>query len=370
VIAMQPDQVSEVRLFDHGDMPWIEQLLQLVERSLGEPWRVLLERIEHAPLSNGARPVPPKMREQITNALRRVLGGRAERGRIARKLRGSVLGHPALAPAEREARIAAAADSLGIAREDVESLLWADLARERPVVLPGGRPDPRMLAAIANVDRIQREMRRARMIELRVWDNAHGLVRLAARCGLITQVSRESDGALLLRITGPLALFHATTVYGRALGALVPLLVEHPRFELEIHCDYTSGPHTRQVVPPVLLPPYNGRLKPSPAERLVVDLARRGHTVDPAPEPLTVDRHVVVPDLAIEHAGVRWFVEVIGFSTADYLADKRALYRAANERVLFCVDAKRSNADEQADVVSFTRRIDADDVVQVLEEAT
>ena len=59
--------------------------------------------------------------------------------------------------------------------------------------LPGGRPDPRMLAALANVDRIQREMRRARMIELRVRDNAHGLVRLAARCGLITHSSREAD---------------------------------------------------------------------------------------------------------------------------------------------------------------------------------
>ncbi|MDQ3335508.1 MAG: hypothetical protein M4D80_10110, partial [Myxococcota bacterium] len=87
MIAMQPDQFSDVRLFDHDDVPWIVQLLQIVERSLGEPWRVLLERIEHAPLRTGSRPVTPRMRDAITSALRRVLGGRAERSRIARRLR-------------------------------------------------------------------------------------------------------------------------------------------------------------------------------------------------------------------------------------------------------------------------------------------
>ncbi|MDQ3336183.1 MAG: DUF790 family protein, partial [Myxococcota bacterium] len=290
--------------------------------------------------------------------------------RIARRLRATVLGHPALEPPARAARIAAAAATLGLADEDVESLLWADLARERPVVLPTARPDPRMLAAFANVDRIQREMRRARMIELRVWDNAHGLVRLAARCGLITQVAREPDGALLLRIAGPLALFHTTTVYGRALGALVPLLADHPRFELDIHRDYESGPHTRRVVPPALLPPFTSRLKPSPADRLAKDLALRGHLVDREPAPLAVDEHVLFPDLSIDFAGVRWLVEVVGFSTADYLADKLALYRAANARVILCVDTMRSTPDEHPSLLPFSRRIDADDVVQILEEAT
>jgi hypothetical protein len=298
-----------------------------------------------------------------------MLGGRAERGRIARRLRASVLGHPALDPDARGARIASAASALGIEAADVESLLWADLARERPVVLPGGRPDPRRVAALANIDRIQREVRRAREIELRVWENAHGLVRLAARCGLITHVTHEpSTGELLLRIAGPLALFHATTVYGRALGALVPLLAEHPRFELDIHCDLASGPQTRRIVPPVLLPPFTSRLKPSLGDRLARDLGLRGHEVDREPAPLAVDRQVVFPDLAISHGGTHWFVEVVGFSTADYLADKLALYRAASARVVLCVDAKRSSVEEQPRVLAFTGRIDPDALIQILEE--
>jgi predicted nuclease of restriction endonuclease-like RecB superfamily len=277
-----------------------------------------------------------------------------------------VLGHPALEPHEREARIAAASAQLGIEPADVESLLWADLARERPVVLPSP-PDPRVLAAFANVDRIQREVRRAREIELRVWDNAHGLVRLAARCGLMTRIAREPDGALVLRIAGPLALFHATTVYGRALGALVPLLAEHARFELDIHCDLASGPHTRRVTPPVLLPPYQTRLKPSPADRLAGALEQRDHHVDREPALLAADEHVLFPDLAIDFAGVRWFIEVIGFSTPEYLADKRALYRAADANVILCVDSKRSIVDEHPLVLPYVRHIDADLLVQIME---
>ena len=371
IAAMPPWQAAtDVRLFDERDLAWIGDLVTLVERSLGEPWRVLLERIEHAPLRVGSREVTVRWRRAITHALRRVLGGRAERARIARRLRASVLGHPALEPDARAARIAIAAAAFGIEPSDVESLLWADLARERPVVLPGGRPDPRMLAAIANVDRIQREIRRAREIELRVWDHAHDLVRMAARCGLITQIERDAEGALLLRLMGPLALFHATTVYGRALGALVPLLANHTRFELDIHCDFASGPHTRRVSPPLLLPPYAPRLAPSLADRLARDLVAREHVIDREPAPITVGDHILFPDLAIDHAGTRWLVEVVGFSTADYLADKLARYRAANARVVLCVDTKRSIVEEHPSVLAFTRRIEADGLVQILEEAT
>ena len=381
MIAMKLDHaVTDVRLFDDRDLPWIDDLMTLVEQALGQPWRVLLERIDNAALQIGGRPVSARWRQAITNALRRVLGGRAERTRIARRLRAKVLGHPALEPAERAARIANAADELGIAGDDVESLLWADLARERPVVLPNGRPDSRRLAALANVDRIQRELRRARELELRIWGNAHGLVRMAARCGLITRVTREPAGTMLLRVAGPLALFHATTVYGRALGALVPLLAEHPRFELDIHCDFATGPHTRRVLPPVLLPPYTSRLKPSLGDWLARALVLREHEVNREPAPLAVDQHVVFPDLSIDHAGTRWFVEVIGFSTADYLADKLALYRAANARVILCVDAKRSIAarpearavtiveQQQPSVLAFEGRIDADALIQIMEE--
>jgi predicted nuclease of restriction endonuclease-like RecB superfamily len=374
MIAMSYQPITPLRLFEARDLEWIDEMLLLVEESVGQPWRVLLERIEHAPLRVGGRSVSDRARKAITHALRRVLGGRAERARIARKLRERVLGHPVLDPQARATRIAESATELGIEPADVESLLWADLARERPVVLPDGRPEPQVLAAIANVDRIQRETRRAREVELRVWDEPHDLVRFAGRCGLIVHVTREPEGAFLLRLLGPLALVHATTVYGRALGALVPLLAEHKRFELDIHCDFASGPHTLRVEPPVMLPPYALRLKPSLADRLARDLERRELRVEREPPPLVVTAlydeaaPVLFPDLAVERSGIRWYIEVVGFSTTGYLADKLARYAAANARVILCVDAKRSLVDEHPLIVEFTKRIDPDSVVERIDE--
>jgi predicted nuclease of restriction endonuclease-like RecB superfamily len=375
VIAMTPPPITPLRLFDARDLEWIDELLLLVEESVDQPWRVLLERIEHAPLRAGSRAVGDRARREITNALRRVLGGRAERTRIARRLRERVLGHPALDANARAARIRETATELGIEAADVESLLWADLARERPVVLPHGRPEPQTLAAIANVDRIQRAMRRAREVELRVWAEPRDLVRFAARCGLIVHVTREPDGAFVLRLLGPLALVHSTTVYGRALGALVPLLAEHARFELDIHCELVSGPYTLRVEPPALLPPYALRVKPALADRLARDLERRGCRVEREPASIVVEAlddeapPVLFPDLAVEYRGTRCFVEVVGFSTSGYLADKLARYAAANAPVILCVDVKRSRAlEEHPSIVEFTKRIDPDVVVERIDQ--
>jgi predicted nuclease of restriction endonuclease-like RecB superfamily len=357
--------VTDLRLYATEDEPRVSRLLDLVERSLGDPWRVLLDRIEHAAL----HPSPPRV-AGIVGALRRVLGGRAERARIARKVRARVLGHPALDRDARDARIAIAAADLGLVPSDVEDLLWADLARERPVALPSGRPPVETLIAYANVDRIQRAVRRAREVRLRVSGEANELVRQIARFGLLADISRHA-GATVFRITGPLTLFHATTVYGRALAELVPLLAAHPRFVLDICCDFARGERILRVLPPVALPPVPPprRRRPSLAERLARDLEALGVHVEREPPPIVCGERVLFPELAVEHVNTRWLVEVMGFSTAEFIADKLARYEAARIRsVILCCDEARSGAEPATDsrVVPYRQKIDARSVLAVV----
>jgi len=135
VIAMVYEEPSRIpRLYGVDDLPWIAKLVDLAVQSVGEPWRVLVERVEHAPLG-----VHTSHRTAMLQALRRVLGGAGPRARIARQIRALVLGPPALDPVERAARLAKAAAEFGTTAEDIESLLWSDLAMERPVALPDGR---------------------------------------------------------------------------------------------------------------------------------------------------------------------------------------------------------------------------------------
>ncbi|HEX3764347.1 MAG TPA: DUF790 family protein [Kofleriaceae bacterium] len=362
---MVHDESARVpRLYDETDLPWIAQLLDIVEQTVGEPWRVLIERVEYAPLR-----VHASHRAAMLQALRRVLGGSGQRARIARRARALVLGPPALDPAERQARLATAAATLGTTPEDVESLLWVDLAMERPVVLPEGRPAETELAALANLERIQRCVRRAHDLQLRVWDRATELVRTVARHGLISQIRCDGD-ATVLEVMGPLALFHATVVYGRALAQLVPLLAEHPRFELDIRCRISGEEAQLHVAPPVWLPPAPAsRRRPSTAERLASDLEAHGHAVEREPPPIASRAHLLFPDLALDRGGTRWVVEVLGFATQEYLTAKLDRYRAAGiPQVVLCTDlATAPGCDQATQVCGFLRRIEVDDLLTTID---
>jgi predicted nuclease of restriction endonuclease-like RecB superfamily len=366
VIAMRYDESARgPRLYDAEDLPWIGKLLDLVEQSVGEPWRVLVERVTHAPLR-----VHNSHRMAMLGALRRILGGAAQRARIARQVRSLVLGPPALDPADRAARLAAAAEELGTTPEQVDALLWIDLALERPVALPAGRPAAAELAAFANLERIQRCVRQAHDLQLRVWDRANELVRTVARYGLIAQIRRE-DEATMLDVIGPLSLFHSTMVYGRALAALVPLLAEHPRFELDIRCQLGGVQTHVTVTPPVLLPQavVSRRRPASTAERLARDLGALGQVVEREPAAIVSGEHLLFPDLALDRGGTRWYVEIVGFSTTEYLATKLARYRDAGiTTAVLCVDlANAPGCDLALPVCSFTRHVDVDDLLAKLQ---
>lgn len=327
---------TDIRLYDARDLPWIASIVDVVLACTGQPWRALRERLAHS--AHG----PVRVRA-ILHALRRVLGGRAERSRIARKVRGLVLGPPALDAATVHRRLGIAASELGLPADSVRDLLWIDLADERPVSLPAGRPAELRLAAYANVDRIQRLVRRAHTLAVRIEGDAHGLVRTAARWGLITTAARDG-GTTVLDVLGPLSLFHATSVYGRALAALVPHLADHPRFELAMTCDLGHGPAHLRLASPALLPPTSeARERPSLAARLARQLTRAGAEVTVDPPPIVHGRSLLYPDLAVRIHDRTYSVELVGFATADHITAKLARYGSAGVRdVVLCVDERRA----------------------------
>jgi len=354
----------DLRLYDATDIPWIATVVDHVVDARGEPWRILRERLEHSAIR------APRI-AAILGALRRVLGGKAESARIARRVRALVLGHPALDGRHRAGRLEVASELLGLVPAEVDQLMWIDLASERPVILPDGRPDERRLAAYANLDRIGRAVRRARELRLAVWGEAHDLVRTAKRHGLLVTAARRGD-ATVLHVVGPLALFHDTGAYGGALAGLVPLLADLARFELIVHCDLGYGPSTLRVVPPVLLPPVEPRGKPSLAVRLAKDLAKAAPelVIERDPPPILHGAELSFPDLAIDHGGRRTWLDVIGFATEAYAAAQLARYAAAGAGVILCVHDRRGDppADDDPRLLRFRGRLAAAAVLGKLVE--
>ena len=222
---------------------------------------------------------------------------------------------------------------------------------------------------MANVHLIQRALYRAQTVHLQMWGDEGSLLRAATSRGLLATASCGIAGETVLELVGPLALFHRTSVYARALGQLVPLLATCDRFELELACETGSATYVATLTSPVLLPFARvDRAGTGPATRLARELVRLApeSRVTVTPPPIAAGSSLVCPDLVLDD---RWYVELVGFWTAEYLVHKLARYRAAGlTRVVLCVDEARgcTIGDLPAGAVGFTRRVDAERVLAAI----
>ena len=342
---------SALAMIGEADLDWIGEAIELLARHLGQPWRTVAEALDELPSS----------RRRITavrGALARLLGGAGKLTPMARRVREAVLGAPALETEARASRIATAAAVLGVDAAEIESLLFMDVRGERPIAFPRGRPSELEVAAAANIILIQRALGRAHRVQLALRGDDGMILRAALARGLLVVASWAGEDRTVLDIVGPLALFQRTAIYGRALGQLVPLLAHAADFELVLEAPDWST----RITSPLLLPraPLD-RAGSFHARRL----ARALEQHDPelrvivGPAPVHAGSALLCPDLAIEQCGERWYVELVGFWTADSLAAKLAQYAAANARVKLCVRASRACGEEAATddarIVSYDR---------------
>lgn len=364
-----------MHLLGDTDLPWVVSVIDDAEAAVGQPWRVLLERWQtHPPRAHPARAAV------VVAALRRSLGGRTRAGPIARRIRNHVLGRPALDAASRAARIRDAEIVLEIAPAEIEAGMWSDLPAERLVTMRHGRPSERALCAAANLAIVQRALSRAYDVRIQILGNPRAVVRIAALEGLIHAARRSTSGTII-ELSGPLSLFHNTTVYGRALGKLVPWLAWCERFELRARCDLGRGEATLRLESPILLPPapiprrFDSKLE----ARFARDLARSSceWRVLREPEVVVSGDHLLFPDFLLEHrhdTRRRWWVEIVGFWTSAYLVQKLARYRAAGlVQLILCIQAARNVADAElpteARIVRYQRHVPVDEILRIVSGA-
>ncbi len=357
----------EIQLLDDRDRPWVAGVIDDPEAAIDRPWRALIDRW---------RTRPPRAQHArgaaIIAALRRLLGKRAKTAVMPRRIRAHVLGPPALDPATHAARIADAASALGLDPASLVGLMWGDLPGERLVAMPFGRPGELALCALANLAILQRTLARAYDVRISLLGNSRDLVRVISIEGLIHTARHGPDETTVLEISGPLSVFQRTTVYGRALGKLVPHLSAHPHFELVARCDLGRGTVVVRVASPILLPPPPVRPRHLVEARLVRELARATDewTIVREATPIAAADHLVFPDLVLVHRADparRWWIELVGFWTEDYLATKLARYRAAGlANLILCIAADRTVVDVEVPVIRYTRSVPVDQLLQIV----
>jgi predicted nuclease of restriction endonuclease-like RecB superfamily len=372
----QREGIATLALLGEHDVPWISAIIDEVEAAVGRSWRELLERIAALPTR-----AAPARHAAVIAALRHGLHGRQTGSIKASDVRRHLFGNPALDSVSRTERLAAVASALSTTMEHVELAMWADLPAQRIVTIPAGRPDPVAVAADANLSLIQRALMRCYSVRLGITGNARVIAGSAALRGLLMTAHSHGD-AVELTISGPLALFHRTTVYGRALGSIAAHLVWCERFVLEAECEVHQQPALLRITQPVLLPPrkvpnrYDSKLE----ARFAREFCKQAPDWRLLREPTPIDSNgrLAFPDFLIEHREQpdrRWWIEIIGFWTADYVQQKLATYRAARlPNVILCIDASRSvdqcDLPSDARIVRFHKSVPVEAILAIVNQTS
>ncbi len=357
-----------------ADHPWLRALLDERARFVGRRRGELTARLrEPLPVAS-----PPRRRALAAHVLDRLATRIRGDRQGASSLRAAVFS-AAVSGAPRDAVLALVAAQLGTTTSRIEKGLFADLPDEQPVAPLATPLTPVDLASHVNLALAQGLIARSDQVKVSLLGNALPVVRRAKLAGLIVNVTRVANRTVL-DVSGPLALFHHTRVYGRALGSLLPLLAWTTRFDLEATCVLAEGRlQLRLSSDDAILPATEPRRFDSRVEeRFALELARAAPewNVIRDPEPLVTGTGLVFPDFALVHREApsrRWLIEIVGFWTPDYLTRKLAAYRgAAVSNLVLCIDEqRRCEAGEPppgARVIWYRRRIDPAAVLAAIAE--
>jgi predicted nuclease of restriction endonuclease-like RecB superfamily len=293
------DGIATLALLDENDFPWIAALIDEMEAAIGRPWRELLERIACLPSRSG-----PARQAAVIQALRSSISGRQAGELRASAIRRELFGKVAQDQSARTDRLAAAAAVFATTVEQIEIAMWADLPAERIVVMPAARPTAMSVAAAANLSMIRRALMRCHSVRLRLTGNARAIARCVALRGLL-MTAHSKGNVIELAVSGPLALFHRTTVYGRAMGSFVAQLAWCERFVLEADCELQDQPTLLRIVQPVLLPNseaptrYDSALEARFARDFVKHAPKWRLLREPTP--VDVEGRLAFPDFLVEH---------------------------------------------------------------------
>jgi predicted nuclease of restriction endonuclease-like RecB superfamily len=279
---------------------------------------------------------------------------------------------PLAAERSREEALSTAAAELGISAQQIEACLFADRARARLLTAPESVATTSELVDRYNLAVVQTLLTRATEVTATVRANLRPVVAYAKLLGLMATFDHEPDGAARMTLSGPMALFHETIKYGKALARWFPALVATPGWSLTARVvlggeaarlDLDAGAPLPRTF--AMARAHDSKLE----ERLEADLRRLGSTwkIEREAAVVRVAGKLCFPDFSLVSGDDRVLVEVVGYWTPEYLAQKAAMLREVRSPMVLCVDRRHARGELEPNprVLAFSKRIDAAELVNV-----
>lgn len=378
--AIEPAWLSE------RDDVWLRELLAAIDGRVGHPAGDLERELRAAmdPICRAERVDVRALRGVIRVALKeysRVIAADVP----PEQVREVVFRHAArarreqgaLTPERRKTIIERAGAELELTAEAVEATLYADYPRQKLLEGPADLPTPAQLRGRYQLALLQGFLLRSAEVMLWVRSHVRAVARFAKLSRLLCTFTIDG-GATRMDLSGPLALFHSTLKYGRALATFLPSVVSTPGWRLAAKCVLPEGPV--QLLADASAPLPRTHALPREADsKLEAQLARdlrrtrSSWTLQREADAFQLEGRAIFPDFVLTRGDARVVVEVVGFWTPEYLVSKlRALGSIRDVPLVVAVDASHGvlPADlPAAELVTFKKRVDAAEVIAAAERA-
>ncbi len=278
---------------------------------------------------------------------------------------------------DREDAVAVAARELQLDPAAILAGLFADRPDARLLVPPTMDASEQDLRERYNLVLAQSLLVRSSVVVATVRGHARRVVGQARLLRLMVDVTELADEALRVAISGPLALFHDTLKYGRALASWLPALLTTPEWRLSSRVVVAGEAFQLDLDPSAplarthaLSAAFDSKLE----ERLDRDLRRKGvpWRVERESTVIRCGKALFFPDFTLVDAtGRRVAVEIAGFWTPEYLESKRRMLTAADVPIVVCVDGRHGGAllAHGPNVIAFEKAVDVDALVTACEAA-
>ena len=289
----------------------------------------------------------------------------------------------ATTPEKRKKIVAAVAQELKVTSDTVEEFLYADLDSEL-ILEEFEPPAPEELLKEYNLSLTQTLLFDSTELNFTASGNWQRIFYAVKRLGLIYDV--QKDGRFWMKIDGPASLFKLTRRYGTATAKLLPTIIANQKWTVEAKILWR---YTNEICNFKLESwKHRSMFKSSQEPKVSFDSAveqnfaeqfqclKTGWQLKREPEPVPAGKQVIIPDFSLEKQGVRVYLEIVGFWTAEYLLRKMEKLKKVDVNMLVAVNEKlacqkldRLEKEAQLNIIYYHDKIPLAPVLRYLEGA-
>jgi hypothetical protein len=246
---------------------------------------------------------------------------------------------------KRQKILETVASEMALTTKKVEDYLFADLDEEL-ILEKFDPPEVPVLLKQYNLSLVQTLLFDSTELSFTASGNWQNLFFYVKKLGLIYEAFQ--DNGFWVKIDGPVSLFKLTRRYGISIAKLLPVIVANPEWTVNAKilwkytneiCNFKIESRKHGLLfkkPNFPSVTYDSSAEESFASQF--QAVKSGWTLKREPEPVPAGNQVIIPDFSLERAGVKIYLEIVGFWTEEYLLRKAEKLKQVEKKMLLLVD--------------------------------